>query len=168
MSKESSIKVFAENFSGSDKPVNAISVWLENASDIPGGGGSIPSTVSGKWEDASDCVQTNSGTWGQGGGSIPSSFSANNITANSGLVVGNIQNGEWGYEGGGALFDTNDASIKICSPIRPAGANEGYISLTSKSGFLSTTATASCDINAFDWNKLMELYNVVSTNSANW
>lgn len=39
MSKESSIKVFAENFSGSDKPVNAISVWLENASAISGGGG---------------------------------------------------------------------------------------------------------------------------------
>ena len=39
MSKDSSIKVYAENFSGSDKPVNAIPVWIENASDIPGGGG---------------------------------------------------------------------------------------------------------------------------------
>ena len=72
MSKESSIKVYAENFSGSDKPVNAIPVWIENASAISGGGGgggSIPSNVSGKWEDASDCVQTNSANW-----TLPSAF----------------------------------------------------------------------------------------------
>ena len=71
MSKDSSIKVFAENVGDTNpRPVNNIPVWIENVSAIGGGGGGgdIPSDVSGKWEDASDCVQTNSATWGQGGG----------------------------------------------------------------------------------------------------
>lgn len=71
MSKDSSIKVFAENVGDTNpRPVNNIPVWIENVSAIGGGGGGgdIPSEVSGKWEDASDCVQTNSASWGQGGG----------------------------------------------------------------------------------------------------
>ena len=39
MSKESSIKVFAENASGT-RPANAIPVWIDNISAIGGGGGS--------------------------------------------------------------------------------------------------------------------------------
>lgn len=67
MSKNSSIKVFAENVGDTNpRPVNDIPVWIENVSAIGGGGGGdIPSEVSGKWEDASDCVQTNSASWGQ-------------------------------------------------------------------------------------------------------
>ena len=39
MSKDSSIKVFAENASGT-RPANAIPVWIDNISAIGGGGGS--------------------------------------------------------------------------------------------------------------------------------
>lgn len=168
MSKESSIKVYAENFSGSDKPVNAIPVWIENASAISGGGGgggSIPSDVSGKWEDASDCVQTNSGTWGQGGGSIPTDFSANNITANDSVVVGQFEQDEWGINISGIQFNTDSININP----RYTQSEVGYIALTSRKPnqyWQETTATA--NINAFDWNKLMEVYNIVSTNSGNW
>lgn len=100
MSKESSIKVFAENARGT-RPANAIPVWVDNISAIGGGGsgsggnpevesyvtdnsGKIDSVCttyqsnsanyltahqtipSAKWEDASDCVQTNSANWAGG------------------------------------------------------------------------------------------------------
>lgn len=121
MSKESSIKVFAENASGT-RPANAIPVWIDNISAIGGGGGSggnpeVESYVtdnsgkidnvcttyqsnsanyltahqtipSAKWEDASDCVQTNSANW-EGGVSdtfyiYPGKTTDKEISENSG------------------------------------------------------------------------------------
>ena len=54
MSKESSIKVFAENASGT-RPANAIPVWIDNISAIGGGGG-------GGNPEVESYVQTNSAT----------------------------------------------------------------------------------------------------------
>lgn len=120
MSKESSIKVFAENASGT-RPANAIPVWIDNISAIGGGGGGgnpeVESYVtansgkidnvcttyqsnsanyltahqtipSAKWEDASDCVQTNSANW-EGGASdtfyiYPGTTTDKEISENSG------------------------------------------------------------------------------------
>ena len=71
MSKESSIKVFAENASGT-RPANAIPVWIDNISAIGGGGGgeggnpeveSYVTTNSGKIDDVCSTVQTNSASW---------------------------------------------------------------------------------------------------------
>lgn len=55
MSKDSSIKVFAENASGT-RPANAIPVWIDNISAIGGGGGSGD-------EEVNTLVHTNSATW---------------------------------------------------------------------------------------------------------
>lgn len=121
MSKESSIKVFAENASGT-RPANAIPVWIDNISAIGGGGGGggnpeVESYVtansgkidtvcttyqsnsanyltahqtipSAKWEDTSDCVQTNSANW-EGGVSdtfyiYPGKTTDKEISENSG------------------------------------------------------------------------------------
>lgn len=72
MSKESSIKVFAENASGT-RPANAIPVWIDNISAIGGGGGSgsggnpeVESYVtanSAKIDTVCSAVQTNSSVW---------------------------------------------------------------------------------------------------------
>lgn len=67
MSKDSSIKVFAENTSGT-RPANAIPVWIDNISAIGGGGGnpeveSYVTTNSGKIDDVCSTVQTNSASF---------------------------------------------------------------------------------------------------------
>ena len=68
MSKDSSIKVFAENTSGT-RPANAIPVWIDNISAIGGGGGGNPevesyvTTNSGKIDDVCSTVQTNSASF---------------------------------------------------------------------------------------------------------
>lgn len=48
MSKESSIKVFAENASGT-RPANAIPVWIDNISAIGDGGGSHENRMRSKY-----------------------------------------------------------------------------------------------------------------------
>lgn len=166
MSKESSIKVYAENFSGSDKPVNAIPVWIENASAISGGGGggSIPSDVSGKWENASNCVQSNSASWSTS--TIPTNLSANNISARYSLNVGNVDKNEWGdFNGDGLLVDKSHLYIH---PTDVRAGDQGVISLTSISGNWNSRVTATGDINAFDWNKLNDASNCVQSNSGSW
>lgn len=59
MSKDSSIKVFAENASGT-RPANAIPVWIDNISAIGGGGGG---GGSGGDEEVNTLVHSNSATW---------------------------------------------------------------------------------------------------------
>lgn len=68
MSKNSGIgHVWAANVGEDGRPNGVGPVWIENISAIGGGGGgSIPSEVSGKWEDASNCVESNSASWAGG------------------------------------------------------------------------------------------------------
>lgn len=66
MSKNSGIgHVWAANVGEDGRPNGVGPVWIENISAIGGGGGSIPSEVSGKWEDASNCVESNSAAWSE-------------------------------------------------------------------------------------------------------
>jgi len=97
MSKESSIKVFAENASGT-RPANAIPVWIDNISAIGGGSGggsgnpqveSYVTTNSGKIDDVCTTVQTNSAQWAEGGSSdtfyiYPGKTTDKEISENSG------------------------------------------------------------------------------------
>jgi hypothetical protein len=57
-------RVWVANSGDEGRPNGVGPVWIENISALgPGGGGDIPSDVSGKWEDASDCVESNSASW---------------------------------------------------------------------------------------------------------
>lgn len=61
-------RVWVANSGDEGRPNGVGPVWIENISALGpgGGGGDIPSDVSGKWEDASNCVQSNSANWGDG------------------------------------------------------------------------------------------------------
>jgi hypothetical protein len=97
MSKESSIKVFAENASDT-RPANAIPVWIDNISAIGGGGGggggnpeveSYVTDNSGKIDNVCTTVQTNSASWAEGGSSdtfyiYPGKTTDKEISENSG------------------------------------------------------------------------------------
>ena len=58
-------RVWVANSGDEGRPNGVGPVWIENISALGpgGGGGDIPSDVSGKWEDASDCVESNSASW---------------------------------------------------------------------------------------------------------
>ena len=117
--------------------------------------------------ELTEVVQTNSASWGTT--TIPTDLSANNITANSGLKLGNIAYGEYGLEGYGIDFDRNFGTITILpNTSQGGGGNYGNINLTSKSGFLGNVATAECTINAFNWNKVNDASDTVVANSASW
>lgn len=137
-----------------------------NVSSVKNLNGSVFSAV----QDAelTEVVQTNSASWGTT--TIPTDLSANNITANSGLKLGNIAYGDYGLEGYGIDFDRNFGTITILPNTAQGGGggNYGNINLTSKSGFLGSVATAECSINAFNWNKVNDASDTVVTNSATW
>jgi len=63
MSKESSIKVFAENASGT-RPANAIPVWIDNISAIGGGGDFDPTYMSAQIDNKLNKSEVSFRKWG--------------------------------------------------------------------------------------------------------
>ena len=159
MSKDSSIKVFAENVGDTNpRPVNNIPVWIENVSAIGGGGGGgdIPSDVSGKWEDASDCVQTNSASWGQGG--EPGNMSAKLDASAVGFYN---HYGTYYVSGisGKQLSATRARTAEFCGNADVANtANYAYTATQDTNGnYLTDT-----------YYSIQNLSSFVQNNSANW
>ena len=122
MSKDSSIKVFAENASGT-RPANAIPVWIDNISAIGGGGGGSdfdPTYMSAQIDN-----KLNKSEVGFGGGFV-SAISGKTLSADVSRVAGSALTA---FTAQTAYYDVNGNNL-----------NQTYSDLTALNDFVKTNS----------------------------